>query len=214
MRIIERPYAEIDWETAESGTLSILQRIEVAGRTAHKSEDKIEPGSEVSFADMIMAKGHYSVLEHVSVSARVICDRGLSHEIVRHRLAAYTQESTRFCNYSKDKFGTEITVVLPSFLWEDPDELSWRVWHELQLASERTYFELLDMGVKPQFARSVLTNALKTEIVMTLNLRAWRHFFFMRTSKAAHPDMQYLAGMMLDEFRDHIPILFDEVNEK
>lgn len=184
----------------------ILKQIELAGRTAYKSEDKITPDSARNFVKMIILRGHLSVLEHQFITVRIICDRGVSHEIVRHRLASYTQESTRYCNYTKGKFGSEITVIEPCF-WSQDDE-KYRVWKQTIEQIEACYNKLIELGATPQEARSVLPNSLKTEIVMTMNLREWRHFFTLRTSPAAHPQMREIAIPLLKEFQKRIPVIF------
>jgi thymidylate synthase (FAD) len=186
----------------------ILKQIELAGRTAYKSEDKITNDSAKDFVKMILKRGHLSVIEHQSVSVRFICDRGVSHEIVRHRLASYTQESTRYCNYTKGKFGSEITVIEPCF-WSQDDE-RYKVWKQAIEQIESAYNKLVELGATPQEARSILPNSLKTEIVVTMNLREWRHFFTMRTSAAAHPQMREVAIPLLKEFQKQIPIIFDD----
>ena len=190
----------------------MLRRIETAGRTAYKSESRISDVSAVEFVKMLVCRQHFSVLEHVSVSARVTCDRGVSHEIVRHRIASYTQESTRYCNYSQKRFGREVVFVLPSFLHERAkDDALFLKWERAMLDAERTYLEMVELGADPQEARSVLPNSLKTAIVMTMNLREWRHFFSLRTAPTAHPDMQIIAKELLAEFRSHVPVVFDDV---
>lgn len=205
MKII-RPYFIIeDSIDAEA----ILKRIEKAGRTAYKSEHKITPDSAKKFVKMILDLGHHSVIEHEKVTVRVICDRGISHEVVRHRIASYTQESTRFCNYSKGKFGSEITMIKPCF-WDD-DSKEYEIWENAMENAEKAYMELIKLGAKPQEARSVLPNSLKTEIVITMNLREWRHFFKLRTSKRAHPQMREIATALLQEFKKRIPIVFDDI---
>jgi len=186
----------------------ILKQIELAGRTAYKSEDKITNDSAKDFVKMILKRGHLSVIEHQSVSVRFICDRGVSHEIVRHRLASYTQESTRYCNYTKGKFGSEITVIEPCF-WSQDDE-RYKVWKQTIEQIESAYNKLVELGATPQEARSILPNSLKTEIVVTMNLREWRHFFTMRTSAAAHPQMREVSIPLLKEFQKQIPIIFDD----
>ena len=211
MKIIS-PSTEVNWSLSGA---QMLELIEIAGRTAYKSEDKIDSESTHKFIKMIIARKHFSVLEHISVTARVICDRGVSHEIVRHRLASYTQESTRFCNYGKDKFGNELTFIQPAFLASImsgayPLYMQWT--HAMSVA-ETCYFALLDSGATPQEARSVLPNSLKTEIVMTMNLREWRHFFTLRTASGAHPDMQVVAKDLLVKFQEHILVIFDSINE-
>lgn len=188
----------------------LLRRIERAGRTCYKSEDKITVDSAKKFIKKILAMGHESVIEHEKITARVVCDRGVSHEIVRHRLASYSQESTRYCNYTKEKFGGEITVIEP-FFWPHNDEKH-RVWKEAMEGAERAYLKLTELGASPQEARSVLPNSLKTEIVMTMNLREWRHFFKLRTSSGSHPQMREIAVPMLREFKRLIPVVFDDID--
>lgn len=193
----------------------ILKKIEKAGRTCYKSEDQITVDSAKEFIKKILGAGHESVIEHEKVTVRVICDRGVSHEIVRHRLASYSQESTRYCNYSKDKFGKEITLIDPCF-WKsgsDKDKEKYAVWKESMEAAEKSYFKLIELGASAQEARSVLPNSLKTEIVMTMNLREWRHFFKLRTAQRAHPQMREIAKPLLDEFKKRIPVIFDDIEE-
>jgi len=187
----------------------ILKSIEQAGRVCYKSEDKITDGSAEKFVAGIIKRGHEAVLEHESVRAKFVVDRGVSHEIVRHRLAAYCQESTRYCNYSKDGFGNEITVIEPCFLEHDTPQ--WAAWESAMKNAEFSYFRMLDLGCSPQEARSVLPNSLKTEVVMTANIREWRHFFKLRTSLAAHPQMREVAISLLQEFQRLIPVLFDDI---
>lgn len=130
---------------------------------------------------------------HQDVTVKFICDRGVSHEIVRHRVASFAQESTRYCNYSQSKFDHEITVVRPSWCSKADDR--YKRWFEGCLNAENGYFVLLDEGCTPQEARSVLPNSLKTEVVVTMNLVGWEHFFELRCSPAAHPDMKEVADM-------------------
>jgi thymidylate synthase (FAD) len=187
---------------------AILDRIEKAARTAYKSEDKICPGSAEKVIAHCTKRGHESVIEHESISVRIICDRGVSHELVRHRLASYTQESTRYCNYGK---ASEITVIEPPFWDADKDVPKYIRWQIACEVAEREYLNLLNMGASPQEARSVLPNSLKTEIVMTANLREWRHFFKLRTAPAAHPQMREITIPMLAEFKQRIPLIFDDI---
>ena len=182
----------------------MLEIIELAGRTCYKSENNITDDSAERFIKSLMNKNHKSVLEHAKVTIRVICDRGVTHEIVRHRMASYSQESTRYCNYSKDKFGNEITVIKPCFLEENTEK--YNLWLKTCENCEKSYFEMLNMGMTPQEARDILPNSLKTEIVMTLNISSWRNFFELRNSKAAHPQMREVAKMIFDEFEKKYPI--------
>lgn len=188
-----------------------LNTTETAGRTCYQSEDRMADGTAEDFIRRIIKRGHESVLEHVSVTARFICDRGVSHEIVRHRIGAYSQESTRYCNYSGEKFGNEITVIRPCF-WPDCDARSvyWRV--EMQKA-EDAYFNLLNADATPQEARSVLPNSLKTTIVVTYDLREWRHFLRLRCAPDAHPQMRQVASMARDLLRAAYPAFFDDLSE-
>ena len=188
---------------------AVLNHIEKCGRVCYKSEDKITETSAAAFVAGIIKRGHEAVLEHFNITVKFICDRGVSHELVRHRLASYCQESTRYCNYSKDGFGREITVIKPIFLVEDTE--SWQYWREACLTAERRYFELLNFGCTPQEARSVLPNSLKTEVVMTANLREWRHFFKLRTAPAAHPQMRELAVPLLHRMQELVPVVFDDL---
>lgn len=185
----------------------MLENIERIGRVCYKSEDAIHPGSAEQFIRNIITRGHESVIEHESISVRVVCDRGVSHEIVRHRIASYSQESTRYCNYAQEKFGRELTFIRPCFWQEEPEK--YQIWQETMAEIERNYFRLLDLGAVPQEARSILPNSLKTELAVTMNLREWRHFFRLRTDAASHPQMRETACALLEDFRARVPILFD-----
>lgn len=165
---------------------------------------------------MIIKRGHESVLEHVSFSVRFTTDRGVSHEIVRHRIASFSQESTRYCNYSSDKFGGDVTFIIPTFFEEshlkDGDK-KYEKWVEEMMSIEKTYLNLLKDGATPQEARTVLPNSLKTEIVVTMNLREWRHFFKLRTAPAAHPQMRELVCPLLSEMKELLPAVFEDIEE-
>lgn len=216
--------------------------IEKCGRTCYKSEEKTSEGSDERFVKMILKRGHESVIEHVSATVKFVCDRGVSHEIVRHRIASYSQESTRYCNYSSDKFGGHVTFVKPCFLPGCPigefksidvfmeksveseinhhsEVNALHLWGNAMLTSEHFYFGLLSnkenslqCDLHPQEARSVLPNSLKTEIVCTFNFREWRHFFKLRTSKAAHPQMRELTVPLLKRFKILFPVIFDDIS--
>lgn len=208
MKVI-KPYYEI--VNMPKGS-DVLRRIEEAGRTCYKSEGKITDASAEEFVRKILELGHLSVIEHESASVRIICDRGVSHEIVRHRLASYSQESTRYANYSKNRFGNEITVIHPCF-WEE-ESREYKMWFEAMLHAEKVYIELIENGASPQEARSVLPNSLKTEIVVSCNLREWRHIFALRCSKAAHPQMREVMLPLLKDFSSSIPVIFDDLRIK
>lgn len=205
MRVI-RPWFEI---LDEVNGENMLKRIERIGRVCYKSEEKITDDSARKFVDNILKRGHESVIEHEKVSVRIICDRGVSHEIVRHRIASYSQESTRYCNYNNEKFGKELTLIKPLF-WEESSK-EYQIWLESMQNIENAYNQLIEVGAEPQQARSILPNSLKTEIVVTMNLREWRHFFKLRTAKNAHPQMREVACALLDEFKEKIPVIFDDI---
>ncbi len=204
MRII-KPYIELidapDYD-------AMLKKIERIGRVCYKSEGKITDDSAEGFVQGIIKRGHESVIEHASISVLVVCDRGVTHEIVRHRIASYSQESTRYCNYSKGEFGGEITVIEPCFFADDSAKRF--MWKTACQAAEDAYSAMLNSGCSPQEARDVLPNSLKTELVMTMNLRAWRHFINLRTSPAAHPQMREVAQMIAKEFAKRYPVFFGD----
>jgi thymidylate synthase (FAD) len=226
-----KPYFEIE----EIDGVKILKNLEKAGRTCYKSEDKITEDSATKFIAGIIKRGHETILEHEKITVRIICDRGVSHEIVRHRLASYSQESTRYCNYSNDKFYNHITFIVPSWFnsniigeYNIPENINNTIvgyapgnlteeelqWYYAMVIAERTYLQLINKGWKPEQARSVLPNSLKTEIVMTMNLREWRHFFRLRavgTTGKPHPQMTEWTIPLLAEFKKLIPVVFDDI---
>lgn len=186
-----------------------MNTIEIAGRTCYKSEENMTDNTSEDFISRIIKRGHESVLEHVSVTARFICDRGVSHEIVRHRIGAYSQESTRYCNYSENKFGNEITVIKPCF-WDENDN-EYGIWEISCKEDEEEYISLIrDYNATPQEARSVLPNSLKTSVVVTYNFREWRHFLRLRCSPASHPQMRQVAFMALKELKTKYPVFFSD----
>ena len=207
MKIINASY---HIETPINGA-EMLKRIEKAGRTCYKSEDRITEESATAFVRKLIERGHESVLEHESITVRFVCDRGISHEIVRHRIASFSQESTRYCNYGNFRFGSELTFIKPCFFKEK--EGAYYSWHNSMDFAECAYFDMLDDGCTPQEARSVLPNSTKTEVVMTANLREWRHFLKLRTAKAAHPQMRELTVPLLHELQERIPVVFDDIAE-
>ena len=191
-----------------------LELIERAGRTCYKSEESITEDSSKKFISMILRKGHESVLEHLSMTVRFICDRGVTHELVRHRLCAFSQESTRYCNY---KGG--VTFIIPPWVPLEPGEYgivnnlkgTTRRWFMAMIEAEEVYIGLISLGWTPQQARSVLPNALKTEIVVTANMREWRHIFKLRTSKAAHPQMREIMVPLLASVKREVEGMFDDI---
>lgn len=205
MKIIE-PSVELvdDFDAA-----AIMRKIERAGRVCYKSEGNIKADSAEKFIRGIIKRGHESVLEHAAISFKIICDRGVTHELVRHRIASYSQESTRYCDYSAGKFGGELTFIRPCF-WADGDE-NFSLWSKTMAALELSYMALRANGAKPEEARSILPNSLKTEIFVTMNLRELRHFLKLRTAPAAHPQMRQIALKILELLREKLPALFDDI---
>lgn len=206
-----KPYFTIE---SDINGMEILKLIEKVGRTCYKSEDRITDESAAAFVRNIIKNGHEAVIEHYHITVRIICDRGVTHEVVRHRMASYAQESTRYCNYSKDKFGNEITYIEPCF-WDintDEGRKKYEIWKDVMEYSEKKYMELIALGATPQEARSILPNSLKTELVMTMNLREWRHFFKLRTAPSSHPQMREIAIPIMNKFKEMIPVVFDDIN--
>mgnify|MGYP001031223495 FL=1 len=206
MRIVNSSYeilSEIDSE-------KMMKSIEIAGRTCYKSENKITMDSATKFVEMIIKRGHLSVIEHEKITVRFVFDRGISHEMVRHRLASFSQESTRYCNYSKDKHDNQITVIgLSQYL---KNENSLKVWMDAMKAAENAYFKLIELGETPQIARSVLPNSLKTEIVVTANLREWRLILTQRTANEAHPQIREVMRPLLTELKETLPAIFNDIS--
>ena len=205
MKIINPSY-EIIKSISPNDTIKNLERY---GRVCYKSESNITQNSANSFVQRIINSGHESVIEHEKITVKIICDRGVSHEIVRHRIASYSQESTRYCNYTDDKFGKELTFIRPCF-WEQNSK-KYNIWYKQMKSVGKNYFSLIDLGSTPEQARSILPNSLKTEIVITMNLREWRHFFKLRTSLKAHPQMREISLPLLNEMSNYLPVIFSDL---
>ena len=185
-----------------------LKTIERAGRTCYKSEDKITEDSASKFVRMLVKRNHHAMLEHApSISIKFICDRGVSHEIVRYRLFSFAQESTRYVNYS----GKEMEFIKPCFWDSDNNGELYLEWYMLCVEAERVYKQMIEWGAKPEQARSVLPNSLKTEIIVTGNVREWMHFFKVRIASAAHPQMREIAEPLQEELRELLPEIFDGI---
>ena len=214
MRIIEPGYELIRPACMdEAARAEILSIIEDAARTCYKSAAKNRtPEATAKFVKGLVAAGHEAMIEHAGMTVRFTVDRGVSHEIVRHRVASYAQESTRYCSYDKEKFGSEITVIRPVGFEEGTER--YRIWKDACEAGERAYFAVLNEGVAPEFARDVLPTSLKTEIVVTMNLREWRHFFALRaagTTGRPHPQMAQVAKPLLEEMQRFLPEIFGDL---
>lgn len=243
MKVVNASYQVLYPDLDDPGTAKdIYRRIETAGRTCYKSEDKITDESAEKFVRGLIRSGHEAMIEHASMTVKFIVDRGVSHEIVRHRLASFAQESTRYCNYSKDKFGNEITVVEPCFFREIPNEQKMDIIGRLESGmitfdmlqelprelkayywwaagcfdTEADYFNMIRDGYSPQEARCVLPNSLKTEVVMTANMREWRHFLKLRAAGYTgkpHPQMLEVAVPLLNECELKLPALFEDIKK-
>ncbi len=206
MKII-RPEVEL---VGELDGEKIIKHIERAGRVCYKSESRISDNSAEKFIGNILKSGHESVIEHAGATFKIICDRGVTHEIVRHRVASYSQESTRYCDYTNDeKFGGELTFIKPCF-WSDDDE-NFLLWKETMQKIEDVYRDMRKNGARPEEARSILPNSLKTEIFVTMNFREWRHFLKLRTAKRAHPQMREIALQIYKILNEKIPVLFADI---
>lgn len=206
MKVIQQSYEIL---TDLSNPIKILKDIERASRTCYKSENNITEDSCVTMCKQLIHNGHEAMLEHSQLSVKFTVDKGISHEIVRHRLFSFAQESSRYCNYSKGKFGNEIKVIKP-----DDFELrskEYEVWYDACKYAENAYMELISEGIKPELARNVLPHSLATEIVVTGNIREWRHFFKLRCDTRAHPQMRSIMRKLLDDLKSKIPVLFDDL---
>ncbi len=187
----------------------VLKFIETCGRVCYRSEKNITDDSAPRFIRNVIKHGHESVLEHFSCTFKIICDRGVMSELTRHRLASFSIESTRYCDYSGNKFGGELTFIKPCF-WTEQDN-NYAIWENRLRLIEIGYKNLRDNGCPPEQARAVLLNSLATTIVMTANLREWRHILKLRTAKDAHPQMRQVAIMILDILKEKLPVVFEDI---
>lgn len=230
MKIIEPKY-EILTDISEGG-IKELQQIERVARVCYKSEDKITPDGESAkmLVGFLIKQGHEAMLEHSQLSVLFTCDRGVANELVRHRIASFAQESTRYCNYSKEKFGGELSFIRPFYIPCKPKEKAFKaassseelkklerdyqihnMWYWACDDAEKMYRTLINNGMRPEQARCVLPLCLKTEIVVTANYREWRNIFKLRTPVAAHPQMRELMCPLLLEVQKKIPVVFDDI---
>ena len=208
MRVINAGYEIIsDLNGAE-----ILKHIERCARVCYKSEDRITDGSAEKMVAALIRSGHEAMLEHYSFTVKFICDRGIANELVRHRIASFAQESSRYCCYAKDKVGKELTFINPGF-WE-PDSDNYARWFHEMNEAEKTYLAMIESGATPEQARDILPTSIKTEIVMTANLREFRHFFKLRAEGVTgkpHPQMLEITIPLLKELKQKIPVVFDDI---
>ena len=226
MKIIKAGYNVLT-DLGGSAGVDMLKHIEKIGRTCYKSEDKITNTSCLTFVKGLITRGHEAMIEHASITVKLTCDRGVSHEVVRHRIASYAQESTRYCNYSKDKFDSGVTYIdIENTIKNDVamqkgledgtlthESLALIVdeWVEACRDAERHYLRMIELGASPNVARSVLNNSTKTEINVTMNLREWRAFFKLRTEIVAHPAMREITIPLLNSLKAYVPVIFDDI---
>ena len=219
---IMKPSFEILTPISEGG-VEELKQIERIGRVCYKSEDKISEDGETAkkFVKMLIDREHLAMIEHSSLSVKFTVDRGVSHELVRHRIASFAQESTRYVNYSLDKFGNEINVIdingginldnkMKNIDALDIADIVYE-WKMAMQDAEKHYMKMIELGATPQIARSVLPNSTKTEITITANYREWRNFFKLRTANTAHPSMREVTIPLLKELKNRLPIIFDDI---
>ena len=211
MRIIE-PSVKIITPISKDGYFE-LKQLELAARNCYKSEDKIteDTTSAKKLVGFLIKNEHEAMLEHSTLTVRFICDRAVSHELVRHRMASFAQESQRYCNYSNHEFGCNVCFVRPTTITEGTQ--AYDIWKKAMAHAEAYYFDMLDFGLTPQEARAVLPNSTKTEVIVTANYREWRHILKLRTSLRAHPDIRRLMLELAGKLRAQIPVVFDDIPE-
>lgn len=214
---ITQPRFEIMTPISQNGAHELVE-LENIARICYKSvprlrNDETPEEENHRFIRSLIARGHEAMLEHSRLTVYFVCDRGISHELVRHRMASFAQESTRWCNYSRAEFGNEITFIRPSYLRvnENGDAAGEYEWTMAMMQAEEAYFNMLSEGYSAQEARAVLPNSLKTEIVVTANYREWRHILRLRTAPDAHPQMRELMVPLLEELKRRIPVIFDDI---
>lgn len=216
MKIVQ-PYAVMKDVHSQGEGIEMLRRVEYIARVSHRSEEAQTSDSWDRFLrSIVLQHGDWSVVEHEKVTCEFLVDRGITHEIVRHRIGSYTQESTRFVNYSKPGHGALFIKPPYPISQEDqfgiyPHGLFSEQWHRSIDQAEESYKTMVESGIKPQIARSVFPNALASKIIVTYNLRSWRHFFIMRTSAQAHPQMREVVDPLLWQFQECIPILYEDI---
>ena len=209
MKIVNPSY-EILSRISSNGSKE-LKMIELAARTCYKSEGKItvDDYSARRMCKNLIKNQHEAMIEHSQLSVKLVVDRAIANELVRHRVASFAQESTRYCNYSNDRFANEITVIKPSEI--DEDSAQFVVWKNQMESAEKAYFDMIGFGAKAENARSVLPLCLKAEIVVTANYREWRHIFNLRTAPDAHPDIRSILNELLEDLKKKIPVIFDDI---
>lgn len=215
--------AEPSFEVTPFDATEAMLAVERAARTCYKSEAKVTQGSAEKLVRALISSGHHSVMEHRSITVRFIVDRGVSHCLVRHRIAAFSQESTQYCNYSRDRFDGQVTFIKPPWCENVPTGQFEKfvtmpmlareegMWAHHMLDSELKYLELISMGWAPQQARSVLPTSVKTELVMTCNLREWRHILGLRTSVREQKQVREVMVPLGIALSRALPVIFEGI---
>ncbi len=189
---------------------AILKHLELCARNCYKSEDKITPDSARTMVKKLLELGHEAMIEHYSLTAKLTCDIGVYKDLTRHRLASFAIESTRYCNYSKGKFGNELSVIKPCHIKENTSEYD--LWLKTMQTIEQNYNQMAALGCRPDQLRMLLPHSTKADVIMTANLREWRHIFKLRCAPAAHPTVQEVMDMLLEKLKAEIPVVFDDIN--
>lgn len=189
---------------------AILKHLELCARNCYKSEDKITPDSARTMIKKLLELGHEAMIEHYTLTVKLTCDIGVYKDLTRHRLVSFAIESTRYCNYSKGKFGNELSVIKPCHIKENTPEYD--LWLSTMQTIEKNYNQMAALGCRPDQLRMLLPHSTKADVIMTANLREWRHIFKLRCAPAAHPTVQEVMDMLLVKLRNEIPVIFDDIN--
>ncbi len=189
---------------------AILKHLELCARNCYKSEDKITPDSARMMVKKLLELGHEAMIEHYNFTVKLTCDIGVYKDLTRHRHVSFAIESTRYCNYSKGKFGNELTVIKPCHIKENTPEYA--LWFKTMQLIEQNYNAMAVLGCRPDQLRMLLPHSIKADVIMTANLREWRHIFKLRCAPAAHPSVQEVMNMLLSQLKAAIPVVFDDIN--
>ena len=188
---------------------AILKHLELCARNCYISEDKITADSARQMVRKLLELGHEAMIEHYNLTVKLTCDMGVYKDLTRHRHVSYAIESTRYCNYSKGKFGNELTVMKPCHIKEGTPE--YQIWLSTMETIEKNYNAMAELGCKPDQLRMLLPHSIKADVIMTANLREWRHIFKLRCAPAAHPTVQEVMKMLLGTLKREIPVIFDDI---
>ncbi len=210
VKIIE-PSVEI---VSEINSDKMLKQIEKCARNCYKSESNIteDTTSAVKMIGKLIEMGHTAMIEFADVIVNLHCDVGVYKDLTRHRHCSFAIESTRYCNYSKGKFGNEISVIKPCNM--DENSGIYHTWLKAMNDMERAYMQMAEIGATPDQLRMILPHSTAASVMMKANIREWRHIFNLRCAKAAHPSVRQIMLMTLNEFHNKIPVLFDDLYEQ